>query len=410
MVLATGESIPFECLVSTMPAPELVCALRREAPDEVRKAAAGLRHVSVRCVNLGVGRTDLTDKHWIYYPEDTVFHRIFVQGNASPHCNAPGGFGLTCEITYSPAKPLPCDGAALIERYGVFVVFIPVWAFLLLPSIAALRSDIDDFLSRSAKQQWGLMVTVYCLSHAPALLMLEIPGQAGRGALLLFYLLLVVQMSDVMQYVFGKLFGKTKVAPVVSPSKTVEGLIGGGLAATAIGAAALTLIALTPLQRFAERVAHAAIPNARPIRELSQAGVPVCVMVAPVVPGLTDSEMPEILRAAKEAGAGAAGYILRFFGGDPLGSPEEVPLDREVPPGETVDISLQMQAPERPGKYTSVWVMSTTERSNFKEPVYLEIEVPGPQGPTGPQGPQGPAGTTEPDVPDMTLIFENGLI
>ena len=81
-----------------------------EAPAEVRQAAAGLRHVSVRCVNLGVGRENLTEKHWIYYPEDTVFHRIFVQGNASPHCNPPGGFGLTCEITYSDAKPLPCDG------------------------------------------------------------------------------------------------------------------------------------------------------------------------------------------------------------------------------------------------------------------------------------------------------------
>jgi UDP-galactopyranose mutase len=70
----------------------------------------------VRCVNLGVGREKITDKHWIYYPEDTVFHRIFVQGNASPHCNPPGGFGLTCEITYSPHKPLPCDGEALIDR------------------------------------------------------------------------------------------------------------------------------------------------------------------------------------------------------------------------------------------------------------------------------------------------------
>jgi UDP-galactopyranose mutase len=58
---------------------------------------------------------DITDKHWIYYPEDTVFHRIFVQGNASPYCNPPGGFGLTCEITYAPSKPLPCDGEALVD-------------------------------------------------------------------------------------------------------------------------------------------------------------------------------------------------------------------------------------------------------------------------------------------------------
>jgi phosphatidate cytidylyltransferase len=95
------------------------------------------------------------------------------------------------------------------------------------------------------------MVTVYCLSHAPALLMLEIPGQSGRNALLLFYLLLVVQMSDVMQYVFGKLFGKTKIAPVVSPSKTVEGFVGGGLAATAIGGAMWWITPFTPLQSAA---------------------------------------------------------------------------------------------------------------------------------------------------------------
>ena len=92
--------------------------------------------MSVRCVHLGVGREKLTDKHWIYYPEDTVFHRIFVQGNASPHCNPPGGFGLTCEITYHPrSKPLPCDGDELIRRciddcrkVGFFGPEDPVWA------------------------------------------------------------------------------------------------------------------------------------------------------------------------------------------------------------------------------------------------------------------------------------------
>jgi len=87
-----------------------------EAPVAVRAAAARLRRVSVRCVHLGVGRSHVTDKHWIYYPGDTVFHRIFVQGNTSPYCNPPGGFGLTCEITHSPTKPLPCTGQALIDR------------------------------------------------------------------------------------------------------------------------------------------------------------------------------------------------------------------------------------------------------------------------------------------------------
>lgn len=116
VTLSDGRHLRWRQLVSTLPLPELVRLLGDEAPERVRHAADGLRHISVRCVNLGIGRADLTDKHWIYYPEKTIFHRIFVQGNASPYNNPPGGFGLTCEITYSPTKPLPVDGDALIER------------------------------------------------------------------------------------------------------------------------------------------------------------------------------------------------------------------------------------------------------------------------------------------------------
>jgi protoporphyrinogen oxidase len=115
LTLADGRRFAYDQLISTAPLPELVRMTGHEAPAPVRDATRRLRHVSVRCVNLGVARTNITDKHWIYYPEDTVFHRIFVQGNASPHCNAPGGFGLTCEITYAPSKPLPCSGDELID-------------------------------------------------------------------------------------------------------------------------------------------------------------------------------------------------------------------------------------------------------------------------------------------------------
>ena len=169
-------------------------------------------------------------------------------------------FALREFITLTPSRPgdqlplslsfflvLPLQYILIgLERYGLFAIFMPVYAFLLLPAIAAMRSDVEDFLSRMAKQQWGLMVIVYCLSHAPALLMLDLPGGAGADLLLLFYLLLVVQMSDVMQYVFGKLFGKNKIAPLVSPSKTVEGFVGGGLAATGIGAAMWWITPFTP--------------------------------------------------------------------------------------------------------------------------------------------------------------------
>jgi protoporphyrinogen oxidase/glycosyltransferase involved in cell wall biosynthesis len=118
ITLRDGRRYQYDTLISTMPLPELVKSIGDEAPEEVRQAANGLKHISVRCVNLGVAREHITDKHWIYYPEDSViFHRIFAQGNASPDCNPPGGFGITCEISYSPAwKPLPASGQALIER------------------------------------------------------------------------------------------------------------------------------------------------------------------------------------------------------------------------------------------------------------------------------------------------------
>lgn len=103
-------------MISTLVLPELIRLMGDEVPPEIRKAAKALRHVSVRCVNLGVNRDTLTDKHWIYYAGKTVFHRIFVQGNASPFCSPPGACGLTCEISYSPDKPLPADGQALIDR------------------------------------------------------------------------------------------------------------------------------------------------------------------------------------------------------------------------------------------------------------------------------------------------------
>jgi UDP-galactopyranose mutase len=132
--LRDGTTIPYEYLISTMPLPALIRAIGEQAPPSIREAVSKLRHVSVRCVHIGVGRENVTDKHWIYYPEETVFHRIFVQGNASPYCNPPGGFGLTCEITYSEQKPLPCDGDALIERavadcrsVGIIGKDDPIW-------------------------------------------------------------------------------------------------------------------------------------------------------------------------------------------------------------------------------------------------------------------------------------------
>lgn len=120
--------------------------------------------------------------------------------------------------------------------YGVYAIFIPVYVFLLLPILEVAGGDTTRFLERTAKMQWGLMISVFCISHVPALLTLDIPGYDDRNLLLIAFLVIVVQSSDVLQYVFGKLFGKRLLAPEVSPSKTVEGLVGGVLCATALGA------------------------------------------------------------------------------------------------------------------------------------------------------------------------------
>jgi phosphatidate cytidylyltransferase len=137
----------------------------------------------------------------------------------------------------------------------LFAILIPVWAFLLLPVLAVLKGETSDFLPRTARIQWALMLTVYCISHAPALLILKFADYAGQNFLLLFFLITVVQLSDVLQYVFGKLFGKHPVAPRVSPSKTWEGLIGGGLAATGVGAALWWITPFAPWQAGAMALA-----------------------------------------------------------------------------------------------------------------------------------------------------------
>jgi len=142
-----------------------------------------------------------------------------------------------------------------IHWYGMFAILIPVYAFLFVPTRLAIAGDTELFLERASTIQWGLMVCIYCLSYAPALLMLQIPGYAPDAKLLL-YLVLVDQLSDVLQYVWGKLLGKHKIAPLVSPNKTWEGFIGGVATATLIGSA---LWWMTPFRPWAAAVVSLAI-------------------------------------------------------------------------------------------------------------------------------------------------------
>jgi phosphatidate cytidylyltransferase len=122
-----------------------------------------------------------------------------------------------------------------IRWYGLFSIFIPVYAYLLVPIRSVIAGDFKDFLARNAKIQWGLMVCVYFVSYAPALLSLKIPSHERQNANLLFFFVGVVQLSDVLQYVFGKCFGRRPIAPKISPNKTVEGFAGGVACAVLIG-------------------------------------------------------------------------------------------------------------------------------------------------------------------------------
>ncbi|MEM9145727.1 MAG: phosphatidate cytidylyltransferase [Pseudomonadota bacterium] len=138
-----------------------------------------------------------------------------------------------------------------IGWYALYAILIPVYAFLGLPILSALRGDTDGFLDRVAGIQWALMICVYCLSHLPALLYLEIPGFGGREILLIAFLVFVVQISDVLQYAWGKLCGRHKIAPRISPGKTVEGFVGGVLSASAVGAALWWMTPFAPLEAAA---------------------------------------------------------------------------------------------------------------------------------------------------------------
>ena len=153
--------------------------------------------------------------------------RLFTAGRPQPHWALAAAFFVVLPVQY---------WLVWTDWYGLYSIFIPVYAFLLMPIISALRGDPDRYLIRIAELQWALMISVFCVSHVPALLSLQIPGYEGRNVLLIAFLVVVVQLSDVLQYVWGKLIGRRRIAPLLSPSKTVEGFVGGVSSATLAGA------------------------------------------------------------------------------------------------------------------------------------------------------------------------------
>lgn len=131
-----------------------------------------------------------------------------------------------------------------IRWYGVFIIFIPVYMFLLLPVELVLSRDPKGFVASASQIQWGLMAFVFGLSHLAYLSGFPpVEGTRADGRSLLLFLVFVTEMSDVLQYCWGKLLGRHRVIPTISPNKTWEGLVGGLLS---VSAAALLLRFLTP--------------------------------------------------------------------------------------------------------------------------------------------------------------------
>jgi phosphatidate cytidylyltransferase len=137
------------------------------------------------------------------------------------------------------------------RHFDLFTVFIPVYAFLAIPVAAALAGDPERFLERNAKIQWGIMVCVYGLSHAPALLLLEFPAYAGRGAFLVFFLVAVAATAQLVQEGFSRWLRRRPVARHIDRSFSWRAWVLGALAASLVGLALFWITPFKPLQALA---------------------------------------------------------------------------------------------------------------------------------------------------------------
>ncbi len=125
-----------------------------------------------------------------------------------------------------------------LGEYQIYSVLIPVYGFLFIPARIALAGDHKRFLERMAKIQAGLLICVYFLSYAPAIMTIDLPGEeAGRNVALLLFFVLIVQLSDALQYGWAQIPSKHVIVPTISPGRTWEGLIGGSASVTLIGMA-----------------------------------------------------------------------------------------------------------------------------------------------------------------------------
>lgn len=167
------------------------------------------------------------------------------------------------------------------DIYGIYLVIIPVYAFLILPWLMAVIGQTRGYLSSVALFHWGLMTCVYNIGYA-AFLMRAPPWEApAHAAGLVFFLLVATEFNDVAQYVWGKLLGRHKIIPRVSPNKTWEGFIGGWATSAALiwfvgplftplhGIGLATVALILPVAGFAGDVTMSAIKRDIGVKDTS---------------------------------------------------------------------------------------------------------------------------------------------
>jgi len=144
----------------------------------------------------------------------------------------------------------------LFGQVGLFTIFIPVYAFLFLPVLAAVKGDASGFLARVAETQWALMLCIFAASHVPALLWVEIPGYAGKEILLISWLVIVVQAGDIAHFVVPRLAGRTRIAPALHHSRSWEGFVGALVTGAVVG---MSLGWITPFTPWAAALIAVAV-------------------------------------------------------------------------------------------------------------------------------------------------------
>jgi len=151
VIFTDGEVVPFDQLIFSLP----LCYVPRfipNLPPAVQSACEGLRYQGIYCVNVGVDREAISDKHWIYYYEDEFpFHRLSLPANFSPDCVPPGKSSIATEVAFSDVRPLDKDTAVEKTIAGL---------------IAARLITPDDTISLIHTEEILPAYIIYDLNHA----------------------------------------------------------------------------------------------------------------------------------------------------------------------------------------------------------------------------------------------------